>query len=346
MRLPSASRASLEALGRRMGRTPVVVRDAPGFLVNLGGRAYTTEAMRILQERAATEAQVDAIMRDCCGFRMGPFELADLTGMDVNYPVSQIVYDGYMHDARLRTSFAHRALLEAGRLGRKSGRGNYCYDAKGQKSTGDDSPVSGDYHSDAAPARAVFLIEPDDRLRDFANAFSWQVLDGDDGTCALLAAPCGEDATGVAVRTGCDHGRLVAVDLYCDTASRVTLMCTPGVDGAVRDGVAAAIMARGRAVTLIKDTPGFVSQRIRALIAALGCEMAQMQIAGPEAIDLAMRLGLNYPLGPLELAADMGLANTVTMLENLQAATGDDRYRVPGWLRRRAALGLPVYQPD
>ena len=72
--------AVLMELGRRMTRTPVEVKDSPGFLVNMGGRAYTTEALRIVHESIATPAQVDAIMRDCWGFRMGPFELMDLTG--------------------------------------------------------------------------------------------------------------------------------------------------------------------------------------------------------------------------------------------------------------------------
>ena len=78
----------LVKLGERMGRTPVVVRDAPGFLVNTGGRAFTTEALHILHEGVAIQSQVDAVMRDCAHFRMGPFELMDLTGVDVNYPAS------------------------------------------------------------------------------------------------------------------------------------------------------------------------------------------------------------------------------------------------------------------
>jgi 3-hydroxybutyryl-CoA dehydrogenase len=88
---------ALSTLGRRMGRTPVHVKDGPGFLVNLGGRAYTTEGLKLTHERVATPAQIDAVMRDCCGFRMGPFELMDLTGMDVNFPASMAIYDGYFH---------------------------------------------------------------------------------------------------------------------------------------------------------------------------------------------------------------------------------------------------------
>ena len=124
--------AALTSLGRRMGRTPVVVRDSPGFLVNLGGRAFTTEALRLLDEGVATPAQIDAILKDCGGFRMGPFELMDLTGMDVNWPVSRIVFEAFQNDPRLKTTPYHKLLLDAGRLGRKSGVGHYRYDAHGR----------------------------------------------------------------------------------------------------------------------------------------------------------------------------------------------------------------------
>ena len=337
----AATVAFLRALGERMGRTPVTVRDAPGFLVNLGGRAYTTEAMRLLHERTATPSQIDAIMRDCCGFRLGPLELADLTGVDVNYPVSQIVYDGYNQDPRLKTSFPHLALFEAGRLGRKTGLGHYTYD-KGK-------PVnvpSPDHVSDADPAGNVVLVEPDEALEAFAADVGWTVLEEDDGTCPLIGCPLGEDATAFALWTGADAARLVCVDLTVETHSRVTLMAPPGADRALVDQVAAAITTPARAVTLIKDSAGFVAQRIRGMIANLGCEMAQIGVAEPAEIDLAMKLGLNYPQGPLEMAELMGLDDTLTIMENLQSITGDDRYRPSQWLRRRALLDLPADTPD
>ncbi len=327
----------LRALGERMGRTPVTVRDAPGFLVNFGGRAYTTEAMRLVQERVATPSQIDAIMRDCCGFRMGPMELADLTGIDVNYPVSRIVYEGYEDDPRLKTSFAHRSLMEAGRLGRKSGRGSYSYE--GGKPVDVPSP---DYVATGAPAEQVMLVEPDERLEAFAAECGWAVLEEDDGECPLLGFPRGEDATAFSVWTGADPARLVCVDLSTETHSRVVLMAAPGADSGIIDAVAASVTTPARAATLIKDSPGFVAQRIRAMIANLGCEMAQTGIAAPAEIDLAMKLGLNYPQGPLELAEHLGLDETLTILEALQQITGEDRYRPSQWLRRRALLGLAV----
>jgi len=333
--------AALSELGKRMTRIPVTVKDAPGFLVNLGGRAYTTEGLRIVHDAVATPAQVDAIMRDCRHFRMGPFELMDLTGIDVNFPVSLIVYEGYMQDPRIKTSPIHKALHDAGRLGRKTGAGWFQYGADGKPLPGD----SPDHETDAAPAARVALAEDDAALAAFCAEIGLTV-GADDGSCPILAAPVGEDATTVAVRTGVDFRRLVAVDLLCDTATRVTVMTAPGADLSARDAVAAAIAASGRKVTAIKDSPGFVSQRMSAMVANLGTFMAEIGLASPEDIDLAMKLGLNYPMGPLELSAELGLKKHVQILEALQAMTGEDRYRPTSWLRRRALLDLPIDTPS
>ncbi len=332
---------ALDILGKRLGRTPVIVKDAPGFLVNLGGRAYTTEAMRILHDGVATPAQIDAVMRDCCAFRMGPCELMDLTGVDVNYPVSQIVYQGYDQDPRLKTSFPHLALLESGNFGRKTGAGNYSYDEKGQRTDN----ASGDFLTDTAAATRVVIGEASDKLEAFVREIGLEAI-ADDGKSPILAAPEGEDCSGFAARLGVDFRRLVALDLSCDTHKRVTLMSTPGGDKSALESVAASIITSGRTVTAIQDSPGFIAQRIRAMIANLGCEMAQISIAAPEQIDLAMKLGLNYPLGSLEMAESIGLENLYATLEMMQKINGEDRYRPSQWLRRRALLGLSIYAPS
>ena len=345
VRGPDTDDATIEfmsKLGERMGRTPVTVKDAPGFLVNLGGRAYTTEGMRLVHERVATPAQIDAVMRECCGFRMGPCELMDLTGVDVNFPVSQIINDGYMGDPRLQTSFPHRSLFEAGRFGRKTGHGNYLYDDAGVMADAGDA----DHSSEADPAVAVVLVEAEDALQEFAQSLGCRVMDDDDGTSPLLAAPLGEDCSSFAARTGADHNRLVAVDLHCNTQDRVTLMTSPGADPGIRGSTAALISQTRRKVTAIADSTGFIAQRMQAMVANLGCEMAQIGIASPEEIDLAMKLGLNYPRGPLELAEHLGLDVTLAILERMHWITGDDRYRPSLWLKRRALLDLPCHTPN
>lgn len=331
--------ATLTALGQRMTRTPVTVTDSPGFLVNMGGRAFSTEAVRIAHERIASPSQIDAIMRDCHHFRMGPFELLDLTGMDVNYPVSKIIYEGYFHDPRLKTTPTHRAMVDAGLLGRKTGQGWYRYE--------EGKPVdvpSPNHDPGAASGGPVALAEESTALRELCHDAGISVIT-DNGTCPIIAAPVGLDATGTAVQAECDHRRLVCLDLIGDTSKRITIMTAPGADPAARDSVAASLIASGRKVTAIKDSPGFVGQRIVAMVANLGCYMAEIGLASPQDIDTAMRLGLNYPNGPLEIVEFIGIANCLAILDALQGITGEDRYRPTLWLSRRAALGLPIHTP-
>jgi 3-hydroxybutyryl-CoA dehydrogenase len=330
----------LVKLGERMGRTPVVVRDHPGFLVNTGGRAFTTEALHILHEGVAVQAQVDAVMRDCAHFRMGPFELMDLTGVDVNYPASLIMHEQNSYDPRIRTVPFHKSLHDAGRFGRKTGHGNYRYDEAGKMI----DPPSPDHVSDAAPAERVFVAEGSEIFSDLLAGTAMTEID--DGESPIVAALYGEDCSTFAARRSLDHTRLVAIDPTGDLSKRASIMTPPGANPAARDAVAARLNANGRAVVAIKDSPGFIAQRMRAMIGNLGCEMAQIQLATPEDIDLAMRLGLNYPLGPLEIIDDFGTALAYRIMSTMQEITGDDRYRPSPWLRRRALLGLGAKVPS
>ncbi|MGI9385484.1 MAG: 3-hydroxyacyl-CoA dehydrogenase family protein, partial [Methyloligellaceae bacterium] len=116
-------------------------------------------------------------------------------------------------------------------------------------------------------------------------------------------------------------------------------------DLSMRDRVAARVAASGRKVTAINDSPGFVAQRMRAMVGNLGCYIAEIGLAEPSDIDLGLKLGLNYPLGPLEIVEDLGARATLAIMEHLQAITGEDRYRPSLWLKRRALLDLPIHTP-
>ena len=332
---------ALSVIGKRMGRVPVIVKDAPGFLVNLGGRAYTTEAMRLASEGVAEPHEIDAIMRDACGFRMGPFELADLTGIDVNFPVSQIIYNGYFQDKRLATSPIHESMLAAGRLGRKTKAGFYNYDEQGQII----------YPPEPAkiktkPAQSAYIPEAISGLDPIARDIGLGLLKSDDGTSPILIAPLGEDCTSVIARLGLDSKRVVAVDMLSGVYQHTTIMAAPGADDEIVFSIMAAFRKISNKVTRIKDSPGFVAQRLQAMIANLGSEMAQIGIATPEDIDKGMKLGLNYPHGSVEMAEHLGVSNTLEILEQIQLITGEERYRPSQWLRRRALLGLPIHTPN
>jgi 3-hydroxybutyryl-CoA dehydrogenase len=114
-------------LARQMGKTPVRAKDVPGFIVNRVARPFYLEGLRLLAEGVADPATIDKLIRGGGKFRMGPFELMDLIGLDINYAASQSVYDAYFHEPRFRPSILQQRMVENGRLGRKTGRGWYEY---------------------------------------------------------------------------------------------------------------------------------------------------------------------------------------------------------------------------
>jgi 3-hydroxybutyryl-CoA dehydrogenase len=314
-------------LARTLGKTPVRVKDTPGFLVNLAGRAFTTEALHILWEGVSDCATIDRIMRDGAGFRMGPFELMDLTGIDVNFPATSVIFQGFQNDPRLKTTPGHEALFRAGRLGRKTGRGFYDYEAV--------APV--------AAAGTEQLAKPETfvaRVHGEAPGFELLragagLIDGEGG--AILIAPLGEDATTACHRLRIDPVRTVAIDFTAVERRHLTLMGPPCENGYI-EPVARWLRSQGFTVEIIGDSPGFVLQRIVAMIGNLGAEIAQVGIGAPGDIDLAMKLAQNYPKGPIEWIDHMGAPSVLTILTALQAITGSDRYRPSLWLRRRALL--------
>jgi 3-hydroxybutyryl-CoA dehydrogenase len=274
------------ALAERLGKTAVKVKDVPGFLVNLLGRAYLTEALHIQHEGVATVAAIDRIMREAAGFRMGPFELMDLTGIDVNFPATRAVYEGFQHDPRLKTTVLHESLFMAGQLGRKTGRGFHDYgEGRAATAAAEEGDDAGSTPSAGGVVRAWIAGEGQE-LR----------LLVDRGVTLVAAA-----------RLRLDPARVVAVDLLGAEKSFLTLMAPVG-GGAARK-LAALLRGAGLSVAVIKDSPGFVAPRILAMIVNLACEIAQAGIGTPEDIDTAMRLAQNYPRGPFEwgdVAADAG----------------------------------------
>lgn len=349
---PESSEQALgaaQSLAQRFGKTVVRVKDVPGFLVNLLGRAYTTEALHIRHEGVAPEAVIDRIMRDAAGFRMGPFELMDLTGIDVNFPATTFIYQGFQQDPRLKTTILHEAMFNAGRFGRKSGQGFHSYtaDAAVQRAAATDSPAASTDSTDAATGQTMltaYAAEPDPGFERLAGS-GMKFVERDTADIILIS-PDGEDAASTCARLGLAPQRVVAVDFLALERKFLTLMAPVGGDGSVHV-FANQLRALGFDVAVIRDSPGFVAPRILAMIANLGCEVAQIGVAqSPADIDTAMKLAQNYPRGPLEWAEWLGPRRVVAMLQQLQAITGSDRYRPSLWLRRRALLGLPIRTLD
>jgi 3-hydroxybutyryl-CoA dehydrogenase len=161
-----------------------------------------------------------------------------------------------------------------------------------------------------------------------------------------LLTPTGVDATTAAIEQQLDAERVVAVDTILDWHRRPTLMPTPATRPGICGAAHGLFAAGGAPVTMIRDSPGFIAQRILAMVVNVSCEIAQQRIASPSDIDDGAKLGLGYPAGPLELGDQLGPRIVLEILEGVQRLTGDMRYRPSLWLRRRAQLGLSLRTPD
>ncbi|MEL6267330.1 MAG: 3-hydroxyacyl-CoA dehydrogenase NAD-binding domain-containing protein, partial [Pseudomonadota bacterium] len=309
--------SALEVLARRLGREPVVVRDAPGFLVGLGGAALVTEALRLQHDGVAAAPVIDAIMRDAWGFSSGPFEMMDEGGLDRACLAVERVWAAHQHDPRLAPRPGLRALMEGGRLGRVTGRGWYAWEDGGPSAVADPA-----LRPPGPAARAVAVMPGASEGLIGLCAVAGVAVTADDGACPVLAAPQAMDASDTAyhgastpaARRGLAR-RLVAVDLGPTADGRVTLMTAPGADPACRDAVAAALSGAGREVSAIADSVGFVGPRIAAMVVNLGCWMAETGLAAPGEYDRAMVLGLGYPSGPLALVEAMVPTRVLMLLE-------------------------------
>ncbi|HEY1626859.1 MAG TPA: 3-hydroxyacyl-CoA dehydrogenase NAD-binding domain-containing protein [Streptosporangiaceae bacterium] len=304
------------ALAESWGKTVVRASATPGFIVNRIARPFYGEAWRLYEEGAADPATIDAVLTGCGGFRMGPFALMDLIGHDVNEAVTRSVWSEFGFDSRYTPSLAQRALTDAGWLGRKSGRGVYDYRDGGTPPAAVPAPP--------APFAAV-PAAPGDELTD--------------GT--LLLPSTGRTAAELAVM----HGVPVVVTdraLNGEAATAVAVAASPDTSPRALHEAIGMLQELGRDVYVIDDVPGLIVTRTVAMLVNAGYDALQHRVASAADIDSAMRLGLNYPAGPLEWGDRWGLPAVLDILDALHRAEGDPRYRASTLLRRRACGSPPV----
>ncbi|MER7012425.1 3-hydroxyacyl-CoA dehydrogenase [Saccharopolyspora sp. NPDC000359] len=325
---------ALVDLVRRLGHTPVRATDTPGFLVNHAGRGLVTEALQVLAEGVASTSDVDRICRDVLGLRMGPFELMDLTGLDVTHPAMESIWTGYYGDPRLRPSPITRTRLEAGLLGRKTGEGFYTYVDGVKQEDPEPQPPE-------AVARPVWSDSAD--LLDALAGAGVEVERGPEPSAGavVLVTPHGHSAATAARSADLPVTRVCGVDPL-STEARCVLSVHPACDPEFARSAWAALAATGRAVTVVRDNPGMVAQRILAAIVNTSCFIAEQRLASPADIDTAVRIALGYPRGPLEWGQQVGPRRVLSILRALHSATGDPRYRPSRWLVERAELGLDL----
>src|SRR5262245_30337438 len=334
---------ALAALALRCGHKPVRARDTPGFIVNHAGRGYGTEALRILGEGIAEFHEIDRILRDVAGFRLGPFELFDLTGLDVSHPVMESIFRQYYDEPRYRPSPITGQRVDAGLYGRKSGRGFYRHvDGKQLEIPEPTAPTARPASVWVSPVELGGKLT--ELLRDLGGHIDRGVRPAHQSLC--LVAPLGRDATTAAIEEELDPQRTVAVDCLFPQDRRRTLMTTPLTTSAVRAAAQGLLASDGLPATVIRDSPGFVCQRVIAQIVNIACDIAQQRIASPQDIDAAVTLGLGYPQGPLAWGDAVGRERILRILERLLDFYGDPRYRPSPWLKRRTQLGVSLLTPE
>ncbi|CAN5528521.1 3-hydroxyacyl-CoA dehydrogenase [soil metagenome] len=334
---------SLRDLVAGAGHRAVVAADQPGFLVNHAGRGLYTEGLRLLEEQSASADQVDRVLREAAGFRMGPFELLDLTGLDVSSKVMASIYEQFQQEPRFRPSSLVPPRVAAGLFGRKTGQGWYAYEGDA-KQLPPLPPVP------AMPAELKVWVAPDAADREALQVLvveaGAQWLEHPEPDALLIVQPWGRDATSEAIALGLDAARCVAIDPLPGFGLHRTLMLTAVTAPALRDAAHALLSHDGVGVTAINDSPGFIVQRVLATIVNIAAQIAQRGIASIDDIEDAVKLGLGYPHGPLAWGDRIGGAKVLQILRRMQAATGDPRYRPSPWLERRVARGLSRRTPE
>ena len=338
---------ALADYARQMGHTPVQAGDTPGFIVNHAGRGYGTEALRIVGESVADFATVDRILKDQVGFRMGPFELFDLTGLDVSHAATESIYHQYYEEPRYRPSAIAAQRVAGGVVGRKSGGGFYQYaDGVLQLPPEPPPPQVGEIPPVWVSPRAARRAELLQLLKDLGARIETGASPSPQAL--TLVAPLGFDVTTVAVVDRLDPARTVGIDMLIDdkATKRRVLAVNPATRADMRDAAHALFARDGKAVSVIRDSGGFVTQRVVAAIVNIASDICQQRVCAPKDLETAVTLGLGYPLGPLAMGDKFGPASVLEVLFNLQTVYGDPRYRPSPWLRRRAALGLSLLHEE
>jgi 3-hydroxybutyryl-CoA dehydrogenase len=351
-------------LANILGKTAVVANDTPGFIVNRVARPFYGEALRLVAEKVATFRQVDQLVRLGGGFRMGPFELMDLIGIDVNLAAMQSMYDQTYGEPRYRPNPIQARMVQQKTLGCKTGRGFYVYtpapesqecilpEPRQQKgvvrfSSGNWAPgvlklyrkagystSDNNVHRPEKPVIGIVRAGRGEHLERLVV-----IMDGDLPPDVPLLCQC-VDVTLTEIATWVRRPeRLVGFDgLFLSNGPMATLVPSPTLNPFTRTVVDEFFKNVGYLTTWITDSPGLVLPRIVGMLANEAAFAAGEGVADFDTIDKAMQLGTNYPHGPLAWAKGLGFTKVVNLLDHLHREFGEERYRVAPLLRRWSRL--------
>ncbi len=332
--------AQIYDLSLAWGKTPVHAKSTPGFIVNRVARPFYAEALRLIQEQAGDPATLDHLMRTCGGFRMGPFELMDLIGHDINYTVTNTVWQAFYQDSRFLPSLVQRELVDAGRLGRKTGQGFYDHRPGAQAPQARLEPAA---TTTAAGAICIYGSTP--LAQALAQGLSAKGLDflqqqaQADGRVAsagdaYIYPSDGRTATARAADNTQPNTFLLDLALDYSKSSTLALASARQASPQARDNAVACLQAAGYDVASVGDVPGMLVLRTVAMLANEAADAVYQGVCSSQDVDLAMQLGVNYPQGPLAWANQVGVKHIATALSNIGAHYGEERYRVSPYIRQ------------
>jgi 3-hydroxybutyryl-CoA dehydrogenase len=352
--------ALARSVGERMGKRVILARDGPGFLANRCARPFGMEALKLFSDQVADHRTIDRVIRMGGGFRMGPFELADLVGIDVGFEVSKSFWEQSFHEPRWRPSLVQTRMVQAGRFGRKAGRGYYEY------------PEDGDYRDDdpdppAAGGAGRVAIEGEGRLaddlRELAEEVGYDVRFVDEfeqGEAELLVdcsvgrspldAPADAGSASAVVCILCVDGSLAELDLQgtaigfhalppLSESRLVELTRSSGASEATARHAESFFRSLGKHVEWVGDAPGLVLGRIVCQLINEASFAVSEGVGSPGDVDTAMRYGYNWPRGPLEWGDEIELDQVLATLDALHEELREERYRAAPLLRRMVAEG-------
>ncbi|MEU5345227.1 MULTISPECIES: 3-hydroxyacyl-CoA dehydrogenase [unclassified Streptomyces] len=318
----SATRAY--EMARAWGKTPVACADTPGFIVNRIARPFYAEAFAVYEAQAADPATIDAVLRESGGFKMGAFELTDLIGQDVNESVTRSVWEAFFQDVRFTPSLAQRRLVESGRHGRKSGHGWYDY--------GDEGDRPEPHTAEKVQPPAYVVAEGDlgaaSELLALIREAGIQVREDEEDHGTRLVLPSGGQLALADGQTAVEFRDVVYFDLALDyrRATRIALSHSQDTQTQTLAEATGLFQALGKDVSVIGDVPGLIVARTVARIVDLAHDAVAKGVATEEDIDTAMRLGVNYPLGPFEWSRRLGRAWAYDVLDDLHMRDPSGRY--------------------
>jgi 3-hydroxybutyryl-CoA dehydrogenase len=351
MRSGERALALATATGEAMGKTVIRATDGPGFLVNRCNRPFGLEALRMLQERIADVPTIDRIVRMEGGFRMGPFELSDLVGVDTGFDVSKSFYELGFGEPRWRPSPIQARMVAAGLHGRKSGRGYYDYSGDSHRPDDPEPPqaqMPGDGEGLVVICGGGVLA---DELRGAATAAGYEVRGPHDTQRELpaLIVECGieedDSPRGAPRLVLCECGSLAALDPGGPSVGFHVLppFAQTGLVELTRSETSSPVAAAraerffaalGKHTAWVGDAPGLVLGRIVCQVINESAFALGEGVGSAADIDTGMTLGMNHPRGPLSWADEIGLDHVLNVLEALSEEYREERYRPAPALRR------------